>query len=142
MANKTKANVQYEVGVPIQNQAMIWDGVEWVLTNSPFVVSGNDISGFYTGTMYLGDVGTPPQTVITPRRDSSKGIGSNFAKFFEFFIRKIFVYDQLFFVEFSTPEQVVKGSLKIENDKLTYKNGAGVSKIALLPDGDIELFKA
>ncbi len=137
----TKANVQYDVGAPIKNQALIWDGVDWVLTNSPFIVSGDDISGFYTGTMYLGDVGTPPQTVITPRRDSTKRIGSNLAKFFEFFIRKIFVYDELFFVEFGNPVQSVKGSLKIENDKLTYKNSAGVSKIALLPDGDIELFK-
>ena len=136
---KTKTNVQYEVGLPTQNQTLIWNGSEWVLRTSIWLNSGNDIVSYYSGTMKVGDT-INYQTVIAPNRDSRKGIGSHLLKFFEFFIRKIYVYDEIIFVgEGLIP--VVRCSLKFEDNRLVYKDSTGISRIALTQLGDIELFK-
>lgn len=136
---KTKTNVQYEVGLPTQNQTLIWNGSEWVLRTSIWLNSGNDIVSYYSGSMKVGDT-INYQTVIVPNRDSRKSIGSHLLKFFEFFIRKIYVYDEIVFVgEGVLP--VVRCSLKFEDNRLVYKDSIGISRIALTQQGDIELFK-
>lgn len=138
MARKTKAPVDYQTGTPQVGDGVIWNGHEWVLVKIHlWEETSNKLFHKNAGAVVFGKDETTYETVIEPRSDVRKDIGSSSARFRDLYINKAIVHGEITL----KVGEVIKWIITPGGDDLVFKNSAGQVKLKMLSNGDMEFFK-